>query len=171
MRFHRGAIVFIAAIALLLGSAGALAAQAPAGATAKCADSTYTTVKTKQGACSTHKGVALWYGAGDSTVATPAPPVPAAPAQSAAPTGSTARCKDGSYSTAKTRSGACSEHGGVATWWGGVAAAPVAAASPAGAPQDATALCSDGTYSKSQHRSGTCSDHGGVKQWLKQVPE
>jgi hypothetical protein len=30
--------------------------------------------------------------------------------------GATARCKDGSYSHAKTHSGACSRHGGVEQW-------------------------------------------------------
>jgi hypothetical protein len=34
----------------------------------------------------------------------------------AAPSGATAKCKDGSYSTSKTHSGACSHHGGVANW-------------------------------------------------------
>jgi hypothetical protein len=33
-----------------------------------------------------------------------------------APAGSTAKCKDGSYSASKTHSGACSHHGGVANW-------------------------------------------------------
>lgn len=32
------------------------------------------------------------------------------------PTGATARCKDGTYSMSKTRSGTCSQHGGVANW-------------------------------------------------------
>jgi hypothetical protein len=31
-------------------------------------------------------------------------------------TGATAKCKDGSYSHAKTHQGACSRHGGVAQW-------------------------------------------------------
>ena len=33
-----------------------------------------------------------------------------------APNGATAQCKDGTYSHAKTHSGACSHHGGVAKW-------------------------------------------------------
>jgi len=37
-----------------------------------------------------------------------------ATAASVAPQGATAQCKDGTYSTSKTRSGACSHHGGVA---------------------------------------------------------
>ncbi|WP_412000799.1 DUF3761 domain-containing protein [Nocardia sp. CWNU-33] len=34
----------------------------------------------------------------------------------APPPGATARCKDGTYSFSKNRSGTCSGHGGVATW-------------------------------------------------------
>lgn len=33
-----------------------------------------------------------------------------------APSGATAKCKDGSYSMSKTHSGSCSHHGGVAQW-------------------------------------------------------
>src|SRR5713226_6823619 len=33
-----------------------------------------------------------------------------------APTGATARCRDGTYSFSKHRSGTCSHHGGVGTW-------------------------------------------------------
>lgn len=37
----------------------------------------------------------------------------AAPAR---PAGSTARCRDGTYSFSRSRSGTCSHHGGVASW-------------------------------------------------------
>lgn len=43
----------------------------------------------------------------------------AAPSMAASatdPTGATAKCKDGTYSHAKSHSGACSKHGGVADW-------------------------------------------------------
>ena len=33
------------------------------------------------------------------------------------PQGTTGRCKDGTYTAAKTRSSACSKHGGVAKWY------------------------------------------------------
>jgi hypothetical protein len=33
------------------------------------------------------------------------------------PKGATGRCKDGTYTKAKTRSGACSKHGGVDKWF------------------------------------------------------
>jgi hypothetical protein len=34
----------------------------------------------------------------------------------AAPMGSTARCRDGTYSFSRSRSGTCSHHGGVSSW-------------------------------------------------------
>jgi hypothetical protein len=33
------------------------------------------------------------------------------------PKGATGRCKDGTYTMSKTRSGACSKHGGVVKWY------------------------------------------------------
>lgn len=41
------------------------------------------------------------------------------------PKDATAQCVDGSYSRAKTQQGACSSHGGVKTWFGETASAPV----------------------------------------------
>src|SRR5438309_7393513 len=52
----------------------------------------------------------------------------ASPAQGqeppAAPSGATARCRDGTYSFSKHRSGTCSHHGGVATWLDSVRTRP-----------------------------------------------
>jgi hypothetical protein len=67
-----------------------------------------------------------------------------AQAPAAAPAGSTGVCKDGSYTSNATKSGACSGHKGVKDWYGQAAApattakAPVAAV-PAPAPMAAPA--------------------------------
>lgn len=38
------------------------------------------------------------------------------PVKQQAPAGSTAKCRDGTYSFSQTRRGTCSHHGGVAQW-------------------------------------------------------
>jgi uncharacterized protein DUF3761 len=188
-------------VAALLAPAIVLA-QAPAGATAKCKDGTYSTAKSTQGRCSAHGGVASLVTATRKSSSTRKPTTSSPssssrasttsrPTRKTTPAGATARCSDGSYSTAKTERGACSAHGGVAQWLAGAPsptpppatrAAPAPSVSPAsgsapssqiptvrapaGAPAGATALCKDGTYSTSKVHTGACSHHGGVSQWL-----
>jgi hypothetical protein len=158
----------------------------PANATGMCTDGSFTTAKNKSGACSNHGGVKDWYYTGTPTTPPPAPRTPPPPPAPTRPTGATGMCTDGSFTTAKNKSGACSNHGGVKDWYytGTPTAPPPPPPPPAapptpptikvapipGAPAAATALCNDGTYSESQHRSGTCSNHKGVKQWLKNIP-
>ena len=60
-----------------------------------------------------------------------------AQAPAAAPAGSTAMCKDGTYFSGATKKGACAGHHGVKDWYGAVAAAP-AAATPAAPAAKAT---------------------------------
>ena len=66
---------------------------------------------------------------GAAATTTPSAATPAKPATSSSkssgntdPSGATARCKDGTYSHAKTHQGACSRHGGVADWLDGSSA-------------------------------------------------
>jgi len=118
-------------------------------------------------------------------------PAPAVYAAGKAPKGATAKCADGTYSTAKNKQGACSAHGGVAEW---IAAPAPAATSPKAEPREQsrdtrdtpkdtpkdtrptakaparagnpTAQCNDGTYSYAVHHQGACSGHQGVKTWF-----
>ncbi len=141
--------------AMFLGGAMALAkapAAAPPGTTGMCKDGTYTSAASKSGACSGHDGVKKWYGA-PAEASTPAPAStssekgassgkskkktePAAAASAAPAAAATGMCKDGTSTSAASKSGACSGHGGVKEWYGAAGAtapapAPMSKAAPA----------------------------------------
>ena len=170
----------------------------PANVTAQCKDGTYSTAKTRRGACSGHGGVTKWFGADDAAKsAAGKTPTPEGKAASARPANVTGQCQDGSYTTAATKRGACSGHGGVTTWFadsnattkreqsnppprstaGETAPAPAPGAatprpskpstSTAEHPANATAKCKDGTFSFAAQHRGACSHHGGVAEWYK----
>ena len=102
-----------------------------------------------------------------------------------APAGSTGECKDGTYTTAAQKEGACSSHGGVKKWLAKedksakadkaaktadkqstkVDKPKVAAETNATRPGDATGECKDGSFTTSPTKAGACSGHKGVKNW------
>lgn len=120
--------------------AASFAVETAGAAPTTCKDGT-TSIATGRGACSGHGGVQK-ASAGSSASASSSsahaatPPASSVPASGSAmkaaapttqstttgdtaPTGATAKCKDGTYSKSKQHSGACSKHGGVDQWMDG----------------------------------------------------
>jgi hypothetical protein len=184
------------ALALAVPVIGAAQAQPakPANATAQCKDGTYSTAKTKSGACSNHGGVGTWYadekGAKADTKAAAADTKAAAKTAEKDTKAATKTAEKDTKAAAKTTAAdtkAVAADTKTATKTAAAdtktAAADTKTATktaaketksaiptvdrPADAPADATAQCNDGTYSKSKTHSGACSSHKGVKNWFK----
>ncbi|MEQ7874717.1 DUF3761 domain-containing protein [Sphingomonas sp. ASV193] len=106
-------------------------AECRAASTQTASGSAAGAVKTTTTATATTTDCTKWYNkvratcrsattaAAPTTTVRPTPrpvTVPAASSENTNPAGAIARCKDGLYSHAAHRSGACSRHGGVASW-------------------------------------------------------
>jgi hypothetical protein len=122
-----------------------------------------------------------WFVAGALAIAAP---TFTADVSAQAPNDATAKCKDGSYSSAKTQRGACSGHGGVATWLADSAKGETKrstrtqstretkatgtagrSSAPPDAPANTTGQCKDGSFTTAGSKRGACSGHGGVGTW------
>lgn len=145
MRFLKATATFSTLAILALVTVGAAGAQ-PTAKTVTCKDGTSS--KGGKGACSSHGGIAEAAAPKVAAAKTATPPaknkaattppakskVAAAPPKATTPPAKTtaatttpkaatgkaiAKCTDGTMSYAKTHSGACSSHGGVAEWLDG----------------------------------------------------
>jgi hypothetical protein len=161
----------VGAVALIaFGPANVAAQTKPKNATGQCKDGTYTTAKSKAGACSNHGGVTTWYAdtTSDKSAAQAtkdhAATAGKATADAAKTTGEAT--KDAGKATAgAATTGAKSAANATKKGVGAVTGNAKTATKPSDAPAAATGKCKDGTYTEAKEHSGACSRHGGVAAW------
>ena len=186
--------ILISLTATLALAAANAWAKAPPDATGECKDGTYTTAAQKEGACSSHGGVKKWLAKEDkggksekasksadkekSSKSTEKASKASGKSAAAKPADATGECKDGSYTTSATKSGACAGHKGVKTWYGKEEEAKPAAkstapsksaAAPAAAPASAPATSSastKGTSSAPPSERTAAAGGGAGKVWV-----
>src|SRR5436190_10562663 len=91
-----------------------------------------------------------------------------AQAPAGAPGGSTALCKDGSYTSTESKKGACSGHQGVKDWYGPTAAAatPAKAAAPAPATEPAKSTPPSSKTTSATPSTAPAAGGGAGKVWV-----
>jgi len=176
----------LCATAVLAFSTPQLIAQTkPKDATGQCKDGSYTTAKSKQGACAGHGGLQTWYaddkGVKDETKAAAKSTEKAAATAGKATAGAAKvvgkDTKEGATAAGKATASGTEKAAGAtkdasktaakATGNAASSATHAVKPKPSDAPQDATAKCKDGSYSKATQHAGACSGHGGVAEWYK----
>jgi len=185
MSNRRVGLAWCVAAALALALPAGAAAQAaqptkPANATGECKDGTFTTAKSKSGACSNHGGVATWYAAAaadtkaaakeaskDTKAAAKEASKDTTAATKEASKDTKAAAKEASKDTKAAAKEASTDTKAATKEAKSTSSKAPTVARPADAPPDSTAQCNDGTFSKSTHHSGTCAGHKGVKAWFK----
>ncbi len=87
-------------------------------------------------------------------------------AQGQAPAGSTGECKDGSYSSAASKRGACNGHGGVKDWYESKKTATTESKAPAAATPAATPAPSKSAGKSTAMPTSAAAGGGDGKVWV-----
>ena len=167
-RWISGAVV---AASLAFTPAWLTAQTKPANATAECKDGSYSTAKSKRGACSGHGGIKTWLAADEGSTKADTKAAAKSTKNAAKDAGKATKAAgktagDETKAAAKETKDA-TKNAAKATGSAAQSAANSVKPKPSDAPQDATAKCKDGAYSHATQHRGACSGHGGVAEWYK----